>query len=130
MFYFLVLTLLFLSPFRNLHRKAQSKEEVGPAVEQQLKESQEREQEMNAHIQRLESQLERQQSQIESNENAMKELNQRLLEIQQERSSTAGRQRRRRSAQLLGSSQVSPSSGSTDEDGEIKRGRSRFCSVM
>ena len=93
-------------------------EEVGPAVEQQLKESHEREQEMNAHIQRLESQLERvsqspdkiihfdvttsllfsklfylihinaclfpqQQTQIESNENAMKELNQRLLGIQQ-----------------------------------------------
>ena len=39
--------------------KQEVEEEVGPAVEQQLKESHEREQEMNAHIQRLESQLER-----------------------------------------------------------------------
>lgn len=34
-------------------------DETGPAVEQQLKESQEREQEMKVHIQKLESQLEK-----------------------------------------------------------------------
>ena len=37
----------------------EEKEKAGPVVGRQLKESQEREQEMKAHVQKLESQLER-----------------------------------------------------------------------